>query len=73
MRHTAPLVFLVEFDGGEYVYRVRPIHVQSVTDPVIMPAKEEHGYDSGSESLTNKSYVKSYIFMLKDVIEVSLL
>ena len=39
------------FDGGELVYRVQPINVQLVTDPVIMPAKEEHGSDSGSESL----------------------
>ena len=31
-------------------YRVHP-NVQLVTDPVIMPAKEEHGCDSGSESL----------------------
>ena len=27
------------------------INVQLVTDPVIMPDKEEHGCDSGSESL----------------------
>ena len=33
------------------MYRVHPINVQLVTDPVIMPAKEEHGCDSGSESL----------------------
>jgi hypothetical protein len=32
-------------------YRVHPINVQLVTDPVIMPAKEEHRCDSGSESL----------------------
>ena len=50
MRHTAPVVFPVDFDGGEHVYRVHPINVQLVTDPVIMPAKEEHGCDSGSES-----------------------
>ena len=32
---------------------VHPINVQLqlVTDPVIMPAKEEHGCDSGSERL----------------------
>ena len=41
VRHAAPVVFPVDFDGGE----------QLVTDPVIMPAKEEHGCDSGSESL----------------------
>ena len=51
VRHTAPVVFPVGFDGGENVYRVHPINVHLVTDPVIMPAKEEHGYDSGSESL----------------------
>ena len=35
MCHAAPVVFPVDFDE----------------DPVIMPAKEEHGCDSGSESL----------------------
>jgi hypothetical protein len=40
-----------DFDGGEHVYRVHPINVQLVTDPVIMPAREEYGCDSGSESL----------------------
>ena len=50
-RHPAPVVFPVDLDGGEHVYRVNPINVQLVTDPVIMPAKEEHGCDSGSESL----------------------
>jgi hypothetical protein len=39
------------FEDGEHVYRVHLINVQLVTDPVIMPAKEEHGWDSGSESL----------------------
>jgi hypothetical protein len=51
VRHAAPVVFPVDFDGGEHVYRVHPINVQLVTDPVIMPAKEEHGCDSGSKSL----------------------
>ena len=51
MRHAAPVVFPVDFDGGKHVYRVHPINVQLVTGPVIMPAKEEHGCDSGSESL----------------------
>ena len=51
VRHTAPVVFTVYFDGGQHVYRVHPINVKLVTDPVIMPAKEEHGCDSGSESL----------------------
>jgi hypothetical protein len=46
-----PVVFPVDFDGGGYVYRVNPINVQLVTDTVTMPAKEEHGCDSGSESL----------------------
>ena len=49
--HAAPVVFSVDFDGGEHVYRVHPINVQLVTDPVIMPTKEEHGRDSGSECL----------------------
>ena len=51
VRYAAPVVFPVDFDGGEHAYRVNPINVQLVTDPVIMPAKEEHGCDSGSESL----------------------
>ena len=48
VRHAVPVVFPVDFDGGEHVYRVHPINVQFVTDPVIMPAKEEYGCDSGS-------------------------
>ena len=51
VRHTAPVVFPVDFDGGQHVYRVHPINVQLVTDPVIMSAKEEHGCNSGSEYL----------------------
>ena len=51
VRHAAPVVFPVDFEGGEHVYRVHPINVEQVTDPVIMPSKEEHGCDSGSESL----------------------
>ena len=50
VRHAALVVFPMDFDGGEHVYRVHPINVQLVTDPVIMPAKEEHRCDSGSES-----------------------
>ena len=48
-RHAAPVVFPVDLDGGEHVYRVNPINVQLVTGPVIMPAMKEHGCDSGSE------------------------
>ena len=52
VRHAAPLMLPVDFDGGEHVYRVHPINFQLVTDAVIlMPAKEEHGCDSGSENL----------------------
>ena len=51
VRHAAPVVFPVDFDGGEHVYRVHHINVQLVTDPVIIPVKEEHGCDSDSESL----------------------
>jgi hypothetical protein len=51
VRHAAPVVFPVDFDNGEHVYRVHHINVQLVTDPVIMPAKREHGCDSGSEIL----------------------
>ena len=68
---TAPVVFPVDFDGGEHVYRVNPINVQLVTDPVIMPGKEEHGCDSVQKVLTNTSHVTSCIVMLKDVIKVS--
>ena len=49
--HAALVVFSVDFTGGEQVYRVHLINVQLLTDPLIMPAKEEHGCDSGSESL----------------------
>ena len=51
MPHATCVVFPVDFDGGEHVYRVHPINVQLVTNPVIMPAKEENECDSGSESL----------------------
>ena len=50
-RHAAPVVFPLDFDGDEHVYRVHPMNVQLMTDSVVMPAKEEHGCDSGSESL----------------------
>ena len=43
MHHTASVVFPVEFDDGEHLYRVHFIQVQLV--------KEEHGCDSDSESL----------------------
>jgi hypothetical protein len=52
VRHAATVVSLVEFDGGEHVYRVHPINVQLVTDPVIMPAKVEHGCDSRDAKLS---------------------
>jgi hypothetical protein len=45
------VVFPVDFGDGEHVYRVHPIDVQLATDTLIMPAEEEHGCDSGSESL----------------------
>ena len=51
VRHAAAVVFPVDFDGGEHVYRIHTINVQLVTDPVIMLAKVEHGCDSASESL----------------------
>ena len=37
--HAAPVVFPVDVDGGEHVYRVNSINVQLVTDPVIMPPR----------------------------------
>jgi hypothetical protein len=55
VRNAVAEVFPVDFDGGEHVYRFHPINVQLVTDPVIMPAKEEHGCDSGSESLDKQA------------------
>ena len=67
--HAAPVVFPVDFDGDEHVYRVYPINVQLVSDPVIMSAKEEHGCNSGSESL-EKHELRD---ILKDVIEALLL
>jgi len=51
VRHTAPVVFPVDFDDGEHIYRDHPLDFQLVTDPVIMSAKEEHVCDSGSDSL----------------------
>ena len=47
VRNAAPVVFPVDFEDGEHVCRVQPINVQLVTDPMIMPTKEEHGCDSG--------------------------
>jgi hypothetical protein len=51
MRHAVHVVSPVEFEGGEHAYWIHPTNVQLLTDPVIMSAKEEHGCDSGSESL----------------------
>ena len=51
MRHAAPVVFLLDFDRGKHVYRVHPINVQLVADPVKMPAKKVQGCDFGLESL----------------------
>jgi hypothetical protein len=53
--------FPEDFDGGEHVYRVHLIYVQLVTDPVIMPAKKEHGCDSGSESLGKRLHNHQHI------------
>ena len=49
--HTAHVMFPLDVYGGKHVYRIHPINVQLVTDPMVMPAKEEYGCDSGSESL----------------------
>ena len=73
VRHAALVVFPADFEGGEHVYRVHLINVQLVTDPVIMPAKEEHDVILVQKVLTNTSHVASCIVMLKDVIKVSLL
>ena len=53
--HAAFVVFPMDVDGGEHVYRVYPINVKLVTHPVIMPVNEEHGCDSGLERL-DKSF-----------------
>ena len=46
--------------GGEHViYRGHPINVQLVTDPVIMPAKEEHDVILVQKVLTIVSHVIS--------------
>jgi hypothetical protein len=71
--YAAPVVFPVDFDGSDDVYRVHPINVQLVTAPVLMPGKEEHGCDSGSESLGKHEPRDIFIVMLKDVTKVSLL
>ena len=71
VRHAATVVFPMDFDGGEHVYRVHPINVQLVTDPVIMPAKEEHDVVLVQKVLTITSHVISCVVMLKDVIKVS--
>ena len=47
VRRAAHVAFPVECDGGKHIYRVHSINVNLVTDPVIMPAKEEHGCDFG--------------------------
>ena len=60
-------MFPVDFYGGELVYRIHPINVQLVTDPVIMDVILVQ------KVLTNTSHVTSCIVMLKDVIKVSLL
>jgi hypothetical protein len=48
VRYAAHVVFSLDFGGSEHVYRAHPINIQLVTDPVLMPAKAEYGYDSGS-------------------------
>ena len=50
MRHAALVVLPVDLDGGENLYRVHPIKVEQMTDPVIIPTKKEHGCYSGSGS-----------------------
>ena len=62
VRHAAPVVFPVDLDGGEHVYRVHHINVQRKNTDVI-PVQNV---------LTITSHVTSCIVMLKDVIKVSL-
>jgi hypothetical protein len=73
VRHAAPVVFPVDFDGDEHVYRVLPINVQLVTDPVIMPPRKTMDVILVQKVLTNTSHVTSCIVILKDMIKVSLL
>ena len=73
VRHQAHVLFPVDFDGDEHVYRVHPINTQFVTDPVMIQAVEEHGCNFGSESLDKDNHVTSCIVILKVVIKVSLL
>jgi hypothetical protein len=71
--HAAPVVFPLDFDDGEHVCRVHPINVQLVTNPVIIPTKEEHGVILVKKVLANTSHVTYCMVMLKDVIKVSLM
>ena len=60
VRRAAPVMFQMDYGGGEHVYRVHLINVQLVTDPV-------------QKVLTNTSHVTSCIVTLKDVIKVALI
>ena len=59
VRRAVSVVFPVDFDGGEHVYRVHPINVQLVTDPVIMPNKEEPGchYEASNNDVRESKLV----------------
>jgi hypothetical protein len=61
VHHAAPVVFPV---GGEHVYRVHPINVQLMTDPVIMLAKKNLDVILVQKILTNTNPVTSCIVML---------
>jgi hypothetical protein len=39
VRHAALVVFPVDCDGDEHVYRIHPINVQLVMDPVKIPPR----------------------------------
>jgi hypothetical protein len=73
VRDAAPVVFSVDFDGGEHVYRVHPISIQLVTDPVIMRPRKNTDVIMVQKVLTNTRHVTSCIVMLKNVMKVSLL
>jgi hypothetical protein len=57
VRHLAYVVFMAEFDGSEHVYRVHCINVQLMTDPVIMPIKENMDVILVQKVLTDTSHL----------------
>ena len=73
VRHTAPVMFPLDVYGGKYVYRVHPINVQLVADPMVMAARKNTDVILVQKVWTNTSHVTSCIVVCKEVIKVSLL